>query len=125
MNEPLAFIIEDDYDLSNIFEKALQAAEFETQVFRRGDTACEALSNVSPDVVMLDLHLPYVEGVDIFHKIRTLPHLQETRVIVVSADDRLAEMMRDEADLVLIKPVNFGQLRGLSARLRDVERRNG
>lgn len=118
MSESFAFIVEDNDDLSNIFAQALRAAGFETQVFRRGDTAYEALSTASPDVVVLDLHLPCVEGIEIFEKIRTASHLKSTRVIIVSADDRLAETLRDEADLVLIKPVDFGQLRGLSARLR-------
>jgi len=124
VSEFLAFIIEDDYDLSNIFEKALQAAEFETQVFRRGDTAYEALSTVSPDVVVLDLHLPFVEGIEILERIRTAAHLKKTRIIIVSADDRLAETLREKADLVLIKPVEFGQLRGLSARLRHAGYQN-
>ncbi len=124
MNEPFAFIVEDNDDLSNIFDHALQAAGFATQVFQCGDTAYEALSTVSPDVVVLDLHLPYVEGVEIFKKIRTTSHLKYTRVIIVSADDCLADTLRDEADLVLIKPIDFEQLRALSARLRDAGRKN-
>ncbi len=118
MSNPLALIVEDDYDLSNIFAQALQAAGFETQIFRTGDAALVRLSSTKPDVVVLDLHLPRVAGMDILRQIRADPRLAETRVIVATADDRQAEALQDEADLVLVKPISFSQLRDLAARLK-------
>ena len=118
MSDLLALIIEDDYDLSNIFAEALQAAGFETQIIQTGDVALVRLSSTTPNVVVLDLHLPRVGGVDILRQIRTDPRLAETRVIVTTADERLAETLREEADLVLVKPISFSQLRDLSSRLK-------
>jgi len=118
MSDLLALIIEDDYDLSNIFAEALQAAGFETQIIQTGDAALVRLSSTTPNVVVLDLHLPRVGGVDILRQIRTDPRLAETRVIVTTADERLAETLREEADLVLVKPISFSQLRDLSSRLK-------
>jgi DNA-binding response OmpR family regulator len=120
MANPLALIIEDDYDLSDIFARALQAAGFETQIIRRGDTALARLASIAPDVVVLDLHLPYVSGVDILREMRADARLAETRVIVATADPRAAETLEDQANLVLLKPISFSQLRDLAGRLCQV-----
>jgi DNA-binding response OmpR family regulator len=117
MSELLGFVIEDDQDLSVIFSEALQAAGFKTEIITSGDKALERLSNVVPQVVVLDLHLPRVAGMDILHRIRADKRLNNTRVIVATAHPRMAESLRDEADLVLLKPISFSQLRDLAAIL--------
>ncbi|MFB0535650.1 MAG: response regulator [Anaerolineae bacterium] len=120
MSIPFALIIEDDYDASLIFAEALQAAGFETEIIRSGDTALARLAATTPDAVVLDLHMPHVSGVDIMEQIRADERLAETQVIVATADPRLADTLQDDADLVLIKPISFSQLRDLAARLGSV-----
>lgn len=120
MSNQFALIIEDNKDAAFIFAEALQAAGFETQIIRSGDTASTWLSSTVPDVVVLDLHLPHVAGTDILRQIRADTRLAETRVIIATADPSLADFIRDQADLVLIKPISFSQLRDLSARLGSV-----
>jgi len=120
MSNPFALIIEDDYDASLIFAEALQAAGFETEIIRSGDTALARLAATTPDAVVLDLHMPHVSGVDIMEQIRADERLAETQVIVATADPRLADTLQDDADLVLIKPISFSQLRDLAARLGSV-----
>jgi DNA-binding response OmpR family regulator len=115
--KPLALIIEDEPEQAGIFAQALRMAEFETETIRDGRTALERLAVAAPALVVLDLHIPYVSGVDILRKIRADDRLTKTRVILATADPRLAETIREESDLVLIKPVSFYQLRDLSARL--------
>jgi CheY-like chemotaxis protein len=119
MSSPLALIVEDDFDLSKIFAQALQSSGFETQVVRSGDLAMTWLSSTAPNVVVLDLHLPHIAGTDILRHIHSDPALADTRVIVVTADVRLAETLRDEADLVLLKPISFSQLSDLADRLAN------
>jgi DNA-binding response OmpR family regulator len=118
LSNPLALIIEDDYDLATIFAEALKAAEFETQIIRSGDTALTWLAAVTPDVVVLDLHLPHVAGTDILDQIRADERLAQARVIVTTADARLAETLHEQAELVLVKPISFSQLRDMASRLR-------
>jgi DNA-binding response OmpR family regulator len=118
LSNPLALIIEDDYDLAAIFDEALKAAQFETKVIRTGDIALKELATSIPDVVVLDLHLPHVAGTDILKQIRADDRLNHVRVIVTTADARLGEMLQEEADLVLLKPISFSQLRDMAKRLR-------
>jgi DNA-binding response OmpR family regulator len=68
-------------------------------------------------MVILDLNLPHVSGTEILSKIRSDERLAETCVIVATAHPRLADSVQGEADLVLLKPISFTQLRGLAMRL--------
>jgi CheY-like chemotaxis protein len=115
--KPLALIVEDDEDLSIIFSEALNAAGFQTETIRNGQLALDRLHVVIPEVVSLDMHLPGVSGLDILKFIRSEKRLALTNVVVTTADAVMAEHVRDTADFVLIKPITFGQLRDLTARL--------
>ena len=115
MSNPSAMIIEDDHDLSVIFAEALQAAGFMSEIVQDGNTALERLSTATPDVVILDLQLPEVSGPEILNHIRTDPRLEKTPVIVATAHPHIAEGLRKQANLVLIKPISFSQLRDLAA----------
>ena len=117
MSSQFALIVEDEIDLAIIFSKALQEAGFETQIVRAGDTALMWLDSTTPEVVVLDLHLPRVSGENILRRIRADDRLAHTQVIIASADPRMAEELQDRADLVLLKPIGFSQLRDLAARL--------
>jgi DNA-binding response OmpR family regulator len=118
MNKHIALIVEDDQDLATIFAEALQAANFETQIVRDGVTALLFLAKTQPEIVLLDLHLPRISGADILDKIKADERLAETKVMIATADPYMADSLREIADLVLIKPISFGQLRDLAARLR-------
>jgi len=115
MKAPLAIIIEDDQDLMTIFSKALQEAGYETDGIRDGAEALARLAGAIPAVVILDLHLPGVDGRQILQQIRADARLAETKVIITSADAALAETL--DADLTLLKPISFTQLRDLTRRL--------
>ena len=117
MSDLFALIVEDETDLAIIFSKALQEAGFETQIVRAGDTALMWLSSTTPQIVVLDLHLPRVPGEEVLKQIRADERLTETKVIIATADPRLAETLQDKADLVLLKPIGFSQLRDLASRL--------
>jgi CheY-like chemotaxis protein len=120
-----ALIIEDNRELAIIFSQALQAAGFATGIMLDGDQALARLAITTPDVVVLDLHMPRVSGVEILRRIRADARLAGTRVIVATADMRATEMLQDQADLVLIKPVSFTQLRDLAGRLAPTRSRPG
>lgn len=116
--EPTALIIEDDPDLVNIFARALELSGYQTQTTVDGEGAMALLADTVPDIVVLDLHLPGISGKEILHNIRSDGRFQKTRIILATADYQTADDLRDDADLVLLKPISFKQLRDLSARLR-------
>ncbi len=119
MNNNLAIIIEDDVDLSNIFAEALKAAGYETEVVRDGAVAQQKLREGAPHIVVLDMHLPHVDGATLLSQIRANDALKNTTVIVATADALMGDMYREQADFVLIKPISFTQLRDLTSRMKS------
>ena len=117
MTKSKGLIIEDNEDLALIFSEALQASGFETLTLGDGQEWLDYLQDNKPDVVILDLHLPNVSGVDILAHIRSDERLADIRVVVATADPQLAEVIEEQSDLVLQKPVSFNQLRDLAGRL--------
>jgi len=118
---PLGLVVEDDETLCMVASEALRMADYRTEVIKDGRLAQERLAQTTPAIVVLDLHLPQVSGREILRQIRDDRRLDKTRVIVATADPGLAEFLRDDADLVLLKPYSFFQLREFAMRLRPNE----
>lgn len=121
MSDELALVIEDHKDISDLFCLVLQEAGFQTEPIGSGSEAVIRLTEVVPDVVILDLHLPGVQGDEILHQIRTDERMAATQVVVITAYTALARTLQDEADLVLIKPISLNLLRRLVGRLRSTD----
>jgi two-component system alkaline phosphatase synthesis response regulator PhoP len=119
MSAPLALIIEDVQSLADIFSLAIQAAGYETEIMPDGQVALNRLAEITPTLVLLDLNLPHVSGAEILNYIRADQRLSKIRVILATAQARLAEELSDMADLTLIKPISPEQLRTLALRLRS------
>jgi CheY-like chemotaxis protein len=116
--KPEALIIEDDAGQREIFSAAVQQAGYNVTCLSDGAQALEYLKQHTVALVVLDLHLPGLGGEHIARAMRSMPHLKATRLILASADDRLAGIISELADLVLLKPISFIQLRDLATRLR-------
>src|SRR5204863_8395093 len=115
----LALIIEDDEDLANIFAEALRGVGFEVEHIADGKLAQERLKNGNvPFILLLDMHLPHVSGGDLLTTIKADDKFTNVTIIITTADARMGDMYRDQADFVLIKPISFEQLRDLTARLK-------
>lgn len=113
----LAFIIEDEPDLAFIFSKALKMEDMTIEIIPDGLEAVKRLSEDTPNVVVLDMHLPGMDGADILAHIRSNPRFADTRVIVATADANMIDIVEEQADLVLLKPVSYNQLKDLASRL--------
>ncbi len=118
--ENLAFVIEDDEDLSGIFSEALKAAGYQVEAYRDGKAAQQRLKESSPEMIILDMHLPGVDGAALLEQIRAEEHLTKTIVLIATADALLGDYYNERADGVLIKPVSFSQLRDLTARYKRI-----
>jgi DNA-binding response OmpR family regulator len=124
MAKPFVLIVEDDPKLNEIISIALQA-DFEFESCTDGDTALERLKNTVPQIVVLDLNLPGSSGKEILGYIRSDERFTKTRVILATADERQAETLTNDADIVLLKPVSPGLLKELALRMmRDASHRS-
>lgn len=114
----MALVVEDDPDLKEIFEMALEEAGYQPMIISDGQVALDTLPTIKPHLIVLDLHLPHVSGAEILDQIRATAHLEKTRVILTTANSRWADELRPKADLVLDKPVSYRQLRDFALRFR-------
>ena len=117
MHKPIAFIIEDDAKLGNVFSLALQLAQIDAELITDGKMALTRLSETTPDLIILDLHLPYVSGDEILRVIRANDRLAQVPVILGTADSRQADYLQEQAEIVLLKPISPKQLAELAFRL--------
>ena len=120
MNKPLILIVEDDRPVRNLITLALQQREYRTQTAANGAAALLAATSGSPDILILDLGLPDMDGVEIIRKVRSWSTLP---IIVVSSRSDEADKidaLDAGADDYLTKPFSVDEL---LARIRVAERR--
>ncbi len=115
----IALVIEDDVDLADIFAQAVKAAGFDTEIISDGRLAQTRLKESRPNLILLDMHLPHVDGSTLLSQIRSEPALKDVILIIATADALMGDMYREQADFVLIKPISFTQLRDLTSRLNQ------
>jgi len=119
MNEkPLAYIVEDNRDAVTIFQSALELAAYDVEVAFDGAVAKKRLAEIVPDLIVLDLHIPHITGDILLKQIRSDERLKDTRVFLATADANMASQLRDQAEIVLLKPIGFSQLKELAERFR-------
>ena len=116
MKKPFALIIEDHLASAEFFATALSESGYETEIIRSGQAAIDRLPDVVPDLIILDLNLPHVHGAEILKTVRSDERLADTRVIIATTHWQGAEEVEQEADLVILKPIGFEQLRDLASR---------
>ena len=120
MNKPLILVVEDDAPVRSLIATTLKTHDYKYLSAQNGAGAItEALSH-NPDVVLLDLGLPDMDGVDVIRKIRSWSNMP---IIVISArteDSDKIEALDAGADDYLTKPFSVEEL---LARLRVTQRR--
>ena len=114
--KPLALIIEDNEDQNLVFTTAMKNAGYDTESIKDGAIAMKRLAEVVPQMVILDLHIPGINGGWLLREIRRDPRTRNAHVIIVSADAEFAANLQAQVDLVLLKPVSYTQLSLLAGR---------
>ncbi len=117
MEKPFALIVEDDRDIVALFRHVMDLAGYRTEIILNGKVAADYLAHARPDIVLLDLGLPGVSGVDILVMMHADERLKEVPVVVITAHAHLVESLPVRPTLTLIKPVNIEQMSNLIQRI--------
>ena len=120
MNKLLILVVEDDPSIRKLITTTLKALEYRYLSAANGQSAILEASSHNPDIVLLDLGLPDMDGVEIIRKIRAWSNMP---IIVISArseDSDKIEALDAGADDYLTKPFSVEEL---LARLRVTQRR--
>ena len=116
-------LVEDDLPLATALQKSLQQEGFVVNHVNSGELALNALAAPDQDLVILDLGLPGINGLDVLKKIRDKKN--QVPVLILTARDAIESKVQGldyGADDYLVKPFDIQEL---LARLRVVERRIG
>ena len=124
MNKPQILIIEDDNAIGNLISTTLETQHYQYRRAKNGASGVLEAASCRPDVILLDLGLPDMDGVDIIKKVRTWSN---TPIIVISArseDHDKVEALDAGADDYITKPFGVMELQArVKAVLRRTERR--
>ena len=116
--------IEDDETIRTLLQMLLRNAGFTSvRTAERGDTGLDLVRRHKPDLVLLDLMLPGVDGLTVCRRIRETPELAQTRIIMLTAKSEDADVVRGlelGADDYVTKPFSRSVL---LARIQAVLRR--
>ncbi len=120
MNKINILVVEDDAPVRNLITTTLKAHEYKFMTAPDGASAIMQASSNNPDIILLDLGLPDMDGIEVIKKVRTWSNLP---IIVISArseDSDKIEALDNGADDYLTKPFSVEEL---LARLRVTIRR--
>jgi CheY-like chemotaxis protein len=120
MIEKTVMIIEDEEDAAELFAEMMRVSGFRVIKTSRSEPALEIMSASQPDVIVLDIMMPGVSGLDILQQMRRDPSLAGIPVVVVSARSMPADIkisMEAGASSYLTKPVGYFDLKNAVERL--------
>lgn len=116
-------LVEDDIPLATALQKSLQVEGFVVNHVNQGKLAINSLASADQDMVILDLGLPDMDGLEVLRKLRNKKSM--IPVIILTARDSIENKVQGldfGADDYLTKPFEISEL---MARLRVIERRLG
>ena len=116
-------VIEDDKDVSDVLKYFLEKEDYRVHVAQDGVTGLELAAKVRPNLILLDLVLPKLDGIEVCKKLRADQRLNEVPIIMVTAKGELShkvEGLELGADDYVTKPF---QPQELIARIRAILRR--
>lgn len=119
MNKSSILVVEDDKPVRNLITTTLKAHEYTYYYAENGDQAIRSIRQYDPDIILLDLGLPDMDGQQIIEKVRSWSNVP---IIVISARSEDADKIKAldaGADDYLTKPFSVDEL---LARLRVTQR---
>jgi signal transduction histidine kinase len=117
-------IVDDDLTARETLVAMLEGEHYDLQAAKDGNQALQMLEQIQPDLILLDVMMPGMDGYEVCRRIRSTPQLAEVPIILLTALDDRASLVRgieSGADDFLSKPADR---RELTARVRTITRLN-
>jgi len=124
--QPRVLMVEDHPDIADLYQLKLQLEGYRVAVASNGMTGLQLARELKPDVVLLDVHVPVLDGLQLLAALRADDEARDTLVVVCSEDDNpqlIQEARRLEAAAYLVKARLLPS--GLSQKIGEVLRHRG
>jgi CheY-like chemotaxis protein len=110
-HSPLVLVVDDDPDILEALAEILEVEGFESRRARNGKEALDKLGPRTPDLILLDLMMPVMDGWEFAQKLRAIPSFNAPPIIVLSADRNVAAKAKElGAVAYLSKPFELEEL---------------
>ena len=120
MNNSNILVVEDDAAIRSLITTALETENYKYHVAKNGNQAIMEAATQAPELILLDLGLPDIDGVDVIRKIRTWSTVSITVISARSEDKDKIDALDAGADDYITKPFSTAEL---LARIRRNYRR--
>jgi signal transduction histidine kinase len=117
-------IVDDEPSARETLLSMLEHESYSLETAKNGAEALEKAERLHPDLILLDVMMPHMDGFEVCRRIRSTPQLAEAPIVILTALDDRASLLRGieaGADDFLTKPVDRAELR---ARVRTITRLN-
>lgn len=113
--KPIILVVDDEFDTLELAEMVFESEGFEVWTAASGSEALEILNQRTPDLMLLDMRMPYENGLEICQKIRSSPNrkIASLTVIMFSARDTVDYIQHAKdagAQDYITKPFDYDQL---------------
>ena len=119
-DEATVLLVEDTEDNRQMMGRLLEMSGFRVVEATNGREAVEAAEREHPEIILMDLSLPLIDGLAATRRIRDLPGLKEVPIVAVSAHDTADfhhEALAAGCDAYLTKPIDFSELEEVMRRM--------
>jgi len=106
-------IVDDEPNIVTALEYLLAQSGYQVKVAQNGETGLELVGSFAPDLVLLDVMMPRVNGYEVCRRIRERPEWQHVKIVMLSARGREVEVSKGlslGADLYVVKPFSNTEL---------------
>jgi CheY-like chemotaxis protein len=110
MNTPLVLVVDDDPDILDAICDILDAEGYRVSRARHGQEALEQVEFARPDIILLDLMMPVMDGVAFSQALRQRPRVSDIPIVVISADGNPQRAASVGAAGYLAKPFDIEAL---------------
>src|SRR3954465_509442 len=118
-------IVDDDVELVELMNKVLEEdGRFEVRIASNGFDAGMMVKDYRPDVIVLDVMLPDINGKEVCQRVRADPTLEDVRILCISGmveDDKIQELRLAGADFFMHKPFEVEKMIDRMCELLDME----
>jgi CheY-like chemotaxis protein len=114
-------LVVDDSEAILAFTRAVLSATYTVSTARNGREGLELCKRIDPDLVLLDLSMPELDGEGVLEQLKASPELSAIPVVIISSEQARAEacVTRGGATAFLVKPLRADELLGLVGRTLD------
>ena len=111
MSAKKMLVVDDEIEICAFLKTFFEERDFEVRTANSGETAIEDIEKVKPQVVLLDVHMPGMDGMHVLREIKArYPAIKVIMVTALETREKIEEAMRLGADNYITKPLSLEYL---------------